>query len=43
MNFLKPHVATEKVPPEKVDATYKKLRLQVFIGIFVGYAGYVWC
>ena len=24
----------------KVDATYRRLRLQVFIGIFVGYAGY---
>ncbi|WP_283621260.1 phosphoglycerate transporter protein PgtP [Limosilactobacillus avium] len=24
----------------KIDATYRRLRLQVFIGIFVGYAGY---
>jgi len=36
-----------KVPPhkplvaeDKVDATYKKMRLQVFLGIFFGYAGY---
>lgn len=25
---------------QKIDATYRRLRLQVFIGIFVGYAGY---
>ncbi|GAF40036.1 glycerol-3-phosphate transporter [Agrilactobacillus composti DSM 18527 = JCM 14202] len=40
MQLLKPHIATEKVPQEKVDETYKKLRLQVFLGIFIGYAGY---
>lgn len=25
---------------DKVDATYHRLRLQVFLGIFIGYAGY---
>lgn len=40
MNFLKPHIAKNKVPASKVDSTYKRLRLQVFIGIFIGYAGY---
>ena len=25
---------------EKIDPTYKRLRWQVFIGIFIGYAGY---
>lgn len=25
---------------EKIDPTYKKLRWQIFIGIFIGYAGY---
>ena len=28
------------IPEEKVDAQYKRMRYQVFIGIFLGYAGY---
>jgi OPA family glycerol-3-phosphate transporter-like MFS transporter len=32
--------ATEPVPIEHVSQTYKRLRRQVFVGIFVGYAGY---
>ena len=28
------------LPADEVDASYKKLRLQVFLGIFIGYAGY---
>lgn len=39
-NFLKPAKHIEPLPKEEVDDTYKKLRLQVFIGIFLGYAGY---
>ncbi len=38
--FLKPPVAATPVPERQQDETYKKLRLQVFIGIFLGYAGY---
>lgn len=33
-----PHIDT--LPADKLDATYKRLRLQVFFGIFVGYAGF---
>ncbi|MCD2256284.1 phosphoglycerate transporter protein PgtP [Agrilactobacillus fermenti] len=40
MQLLKPHIATTKVSADKVDQTYKRLRLQVFLGIFIGYAGY---
>ena len=40
IGFLKPATHRELLSEEKVDATYKRLRLQVFIGIFVGYAGY---
>lgn len=40
MNFLKPAAHKEQLPATAVDATYKKLRLQVFLGIFIGYAGY---
>ena len=40
MNIFKPAPHKELLPDHKIDATYKKLRLQVFIGIFFGYAGY---
>ncbi len=40
IGFLRPAEHRESLPAEKVDATYRRLRLQVFIGIFVGYAGY---
>ena len=39
-NFFKPPSKTSPIQKDKVDVTYKKLRLQVFLGIFVGYAGY---
>ncbi|MCA0990712.1 glycerol-3-phosphate transporter [Pseudalkalibacillus hwajinpoensis] len=38
--FFKPAPHQERLPEEKVDSEYKKLRLQVFLGIFIGYAGY---
>ena len=38
--FLKPIPHAEPLPNEQVDATYKKLRLKVFAGIFLGYASY---
>jgi len=40
IKFLRPPPHREFLPPEKIDAAYKRLRLQVFIGIFTGYAGY---
>ena len=40
MQFLKPAAHREALPAEKIDPEYKKLRLQVFLGIFIGYAGY---
>lgn len=40
MQFLKPPAHTEALPAKRVDPEYKKLRLQVFLGIFIGYAGY---
>src|SRR5690606_15711139 len=30
----------EPLPADQVDATYKRLRIQVFMGIFLGYAAY---
>ena len=40
MKFLKPPAHAEPLPAERVDPEYKRLRLQVFLGIFIGYAGY---
>ncbi len=40
IGFLKPPSHCDPIPDEKVDKTYSRLRLQVFLGIFVGYAGY---
>ena len=38
--FLAPPAYKPEMPAEKVDSTYKKLRWQVFLGIFIGYAGF---
>jgi OPA family glycerol-3-phosphate transporter-like MFS transporter len=38
--FLKPVPFKPSVADEKVDAEYVRLRRNVFIGIFIGYAGY---
>ncbi|RZT96719.1 OPA family glycerol-3-phosphate transporter-like MFS transporter [Ancylomarina subtilis] len=40
IGFLKPAAHKELLPENKIDPTYKRLRLQVFLGIFLGYAGY---
>ena len=40
IGFLKPPAHREPLPEEAVDQSYQRLRLQVFIGIFLGYAGY---
>ncbi|RAI99826.1 OPA family glycerol-3-phosphate transporter-like MFS transporter [Chitinophaga skermanii] len=40
MNWLKPPAHKPTMPAEKIDGAYKLLRWQVFIGIFIGYAGY---
>jgi len=38
--ILRPAAAIAPLPEEKAGSAYKKLRIQVFVGIFVGYAGY---
>ena len=38
--ILKPAAAIAPLPDEMARSTYKRLRIQVFAGIFVGYAGY---
>ncbi|MFA7492486.1 MAG: glycerol-3-phosphate transporter [Proteiniphilum sp.] len=38
--ILKPPPHKELIAEEKIDPTYKRLRFQVFMGIFIGYAAY---
>lgn len=40
LNMFKPAPHIERVPENEVDPLYKRLRIQIFIGIFVGYAAY---
>lgn len=40
LTFLKPAPYKETVAVAVVDEDYKRKRLQVFLGIFIGYAGY---
>ena len=40
MNILKPAAHKERLPIERIDPEYKRLRFQVFAGIFIGYAAY---
>ncbi len=39
-SFLKPAPAIERLPEARIDSEYRRLRLQVFVGIFVGYAAF---
>ena len=38
--FLKPAPEAPPLPAERIDPEYRRLRLQVFAGIFIGYAAY---
>lgn len=40
LNFLKPSPHIERLPEEKIDSTYKKYRIQVFLSIYIGYLTY---
>lgn len=39
-DFLRPAPFAPALPAEQVDPTYKRLRRNVFLGIYIGYAGY---
>lgn len=39
-SLLQPAAHKPPIAKDQVDSTYKKMRLQVFLGIFIGYAGY---
>lgn len=38
--FLKPPAHVKPIASDQQDDTYRKMRRQVFLGIFIGYAGY---
>ena len=38
--IFKPKAHIERLPSDKIDSVYSRLRWQLFIGIFIGYAGY---
>lgn len=40
LDFFKPAAHKARLPESRIDPEYKKLRLQVFLGIFLGYAAY---
>jgi OPA family glycerol-3-phosphate transporter-like MFS transporter len=40
IGWLKPAAFAPSLPPDRVDAAYRRLRRQVFVGIFAGYAAY---
>ena len=37
---FKPQAHKPRLPEDQIDPKYKRLRWQIFIGIFIGYAGY---
>ncbi len=40
LSIFKPASHKSKLPIEQVDPTYRRLRWQIFMGIFLGYAAY---
>ncbi len=40
LSFLKPAPHIARLPDDQIDSTYKRLRWQIFFGIFFGYAAY---
>lgn len=40
LKFLQPAAHIARLPADQIDPVYKKLRWQIFIGIFFGYAAY---
>jgi hypothetical protein len=40
MSIFQPAAHIARLPEAKIDPTYRRLRLQIFLGIFFGYAAY---
>ena len=39
-SLLKPSAAAKRVPPEQVQATYQRYRMQALLSVFLGYLAY---
>lgn len=39
-SLLKPGAAAKRVPPEQVQATYQRYRMQALLSVFLGYLAY---
>ena len=40
LSLFRPAAHIDRLPADKVDPFFKRMRWQVFFGIFFGYAGY---
>ena len=40
LNLFRPAAHVERLPADRIDPVYRRLRWQLFVGIFTGYAGY---
>ncbi len=40
ISIFKPPPHIDRLPQDRIDPVYRRMRLQVFAGIFIGYAGY---
>lgn len=45
LSIFKPALHKARLPAAEIDPTYRRLRWQIFLGIFFGYAAYyiIWC
>lgn len=42
LSIFKPAPHKARLPAAEIDPTYRRLRWQIFLGIFFGYAAYYW-
>ena len=40
LSLFRPLAHTKRLPENQIDPLYKRLRWQLFLSIFIGYAGY---
>ena len=43
LEFFNPPAARPQIAADKVDAEYRRMRIKVFAGAYLGYAGYHRC
>ena len=40
LSIFRPESHRERLPEDRIDPVYRRLRWQIFLGIFFGYAAY---